>query len=91
MDQRVQVRISGHVQGVGFRYYAAHVAKELGVLGSVRNTVDAGVEAVGEAPRPKLDEFVDALRKGPHSAEVTAVETAWSDAEGGFEGFQVVP
>ena len=91
MEERVQVRISGHVQGVGFRYYAAHVAKDLGVRGVVRNTVDSGVEAVAEAPRPTLDEFVDALKRGPHAADVTGVETAWSEAEGGFDGFQVVP
>jgi len=91
MDERVQIRVNGHVQGVGFRYYAAHVAKDLGVKGTVRNTVDAAVEAVGEGPRPTLDEFVDALKRGPHAAEVTGVETAWSDAEGGFDGFEVVP
>ena len=90
MDERVQVRISGHVQGVGFRYYAAHVAKELGVLGSIRNTMD-GVDVVGEGPRPKLDEFVDALSKGPHTAEVTDVITAWSTPSGEFSDFAVVP
>lgn len=91
MDERVRVHVSGHVQGVGFRYYAAHVARELGVRGSVRNTIDGGVEAVAEGPRPTLDSFVDALSKGPHSAEVGEVTTAWSDAQGEFTDFAVMP
>lgn len=91
MDERVQVHVSGHVQGVGFRYYAAHVAKDLGVRGTIRNTIDGGVEAVVEGPRPTLDEFVDALRKGPHAAEVTDVTTAWSQSSGEFSDFAVVP
>jgi acylphosphatase len=91
MDERVQVQISGRVQGVGFRYYAAHVARDLGVCGTVRNTVDGGVEAVAEGSRPVLDEFVDALRRGPHSAEVDDVATAWSESKGEFSDFAVVP
>jgi acylphosphatase len=91
MDERVQVRVSGHVQGVGFRYYAVHVARDLGIRGIVRNTSDGGVEAVAEGPRPILDQFVDAFRRGPHSAEVADAATAWSAATGDFQDFAVVP
>jgi len=90
MDERVQVLVSGRVQGVGFRYFAAHVARDLGVRGIVRNTSE-GVEAVAEGARPSLDQFVDAMRRGPHSAEVTDVTTAWSDAKGAFAGFSIEP
>ena len=48
MTKRVQARVSGRVQGVGFRYYADHVAEQLGLAGTVRNTADGGVEAVAE-------------------------------------------
>ncbi len=89
MTKRVQAQISGRVQGVGYRYYAAHVAGQLGVVGVVRNTLD-GVEAVAEAEEESLHEFLRALRHGPHAAEVTAVATAWDEPTGEFEGFAAV-
>ena len=90
MMKRVQARISGRVQGVGFRFYAAHVAGELGVVGTVRNTADGGVEAVAEGDEAKLHEFLVALHHGPHAAEVTEVATAWDEPTGEFTGFAAV-
>jgi acylphosphatase len=90
MKRRVQARVMGRVQGVGFRYYADHVAEQLGVVGTVRNTMDGSVEAVAEGDEATLHEFLAALRRGPHAAEVTQVETAWDDPTGEFSGFAVV-
>lgn len=87
MNKRVQARVSGRVQGVGFRYYAAHVAQGLGLVGTVRNTPDGCVEAVAEGDEVKLHEFLVALHRGPHSAEVTEVATAWDEPSGEFAGF----
>ena len=90
MTKRVQARVSGRVQGVGFRYYADHVAEQLGVVGTVRNTADGGIEAVAEGEEATLHEFLAALRRGPHAAEVTEVATAWDDPTGEFSGFSVI-
>lgn len=90
MAKRVQAHVSGRVQGVGFRYYAAHVAQELGVVGTVRNTSEGGVEAIAEGEAPTLENFVAALQRGPHTAEVAEVTTAWSDATGEFSRFTTV-
>ncbi len=90
MTKRVQARVTGRVQGVGFRYYADHVAEQLGVVGTVRNTGDGGIEAVAEGDEAKLHEFLAALRHGPHAAEVTEVATAWDDPTGEFTGFAVI-
>ena len=90
MTRRVQARVSGRVQGVGFRYYASHVAGQLGVAGTVRNTADGGVEAVAEGDEAVLHEFLAALRRGPHAAEVTEVATAWAEPSGEFSGFIVI-
>jgi acylphosphatase len=87
MNKRVQARVSGRVQGVGYRYFATHVAKELGVVGSVRNTIDGGIEAIAEGDESKLHEFLVALHHGPHAAEVTGVATAWDEPTGEFQGF----
>lgn len=90
MTRRVQARVAGRVQGVGFRYYADHVAEQLGVVGTVRNTSDGGVEAVAEGDEGVLHTFLAALRHGPHAAEVTEVATAWAEPTGEFSGFSVV-
>lgn len=90
MTKRVQARVSGRVQGVGFRYYAAHVAQGLGLTGSVRNTSEGGVEAVAEGEEAQLHEFLVALHRGPHSAEVTEVATAWDEPSGEFQTFDAV-
>jgi acylphosphatase len=48
----VQVRVTGRVQGVAFRWQAQHEALRLGVTGWVRNAPAGGVVAhvEGEAP-----------------------------------------
>jgi acylphosphatase len=90
MLKRVQARVSGHVQGVGFRYYATHCAEELGVVGSVRNTADNGVEAIAEGEEETLQKFVSALERGPHAARVDDITIAWNDSTGEYKAFEVV-
>lgn len=90
MTKRVQARVSGRVQGVGFRYYAVHVARELGIVGTVQNTADGGVEAIGEGDENALNDFLAALKRGPHAAEVTEVATAWDAPTGEFADFAAI-
>jgi len=90
MGERVQVRVSGRVQGVGYRYFTQHTAAALGVLGSVRNLPEGEVEAIAEGSKEKLEEFVQALREGPHAGHVDDVTEAWSEPTGEFSTFEVV-
>ncbi|MGO8669967.1 MAG: acylphosphatase [Capsulimonadaceae bacterium] len=90
MADRVQVLVSGRVQGVGYRYFVEHVARQLDLRGHVRNRADGSVEAVAEGSREDLDQFVDQLRRGPHASEVTDLTAAWSMASGEFADFSVV-
>jgi acylphosphatase len=90
MIKRVQARVFGRVQGVGYRYFATHVAEGLSLVGTVRNTADGGIEAVAEGEEAALHDFLVALHRGPHSAEVTEVATAWGDPVGGYSAFSAV-
>ena len=75
--------ISGRVQGVGYRAFAQHAARELGITGWARNLANGDVEAHANGSPQQLDEFDARLRMGPRWAEVrsvTSTEAAVSTA-----------
>lgn len=79
--------VSGRVQRVGFRAFAAVAARREGVRGFVRNLTDGRVEAVGEGHPEALDRFQLALRRGPSFSRVigiTVEEVAPLGETGGF-------
>ncbi|MCC6142945.1 MAG: carbamoyltransferase HypF [Candidatus Hydrogenedentes bacterium] len=55
--RRLQIRISGLVQGVGFRPFVFRIANDLGIRGSVANTPQ-GVIVDAEATRDRLQAFL---------------------------------
>lgn len=88
MDKAVDVRISGRVQGVSFRYYMRERAEQLGVLGWVRNEPDGTVTGHFEGPADAVDALVAWCHDGPRSARVTGVAVSES-APAGVAGFVV--
>lgn len=70
----VDVRVSGHVQGVGFRWFVLRCARALGLTGWVRNTEDGEVEVRVAGDATRVSQLIDALRRGPAHARVEAVE-----------------
>lgn len=87
--KRLQVIISGKVQGVFFRTFTKKRASALGLRGWVRNTPDKKVEAVFEGRRDILQEMLEFCRRGPPGAKVERVEEIWSNATGEHNGFVV--
>ncbi len=55
---RRRVLFYGRVQGVGFRYTTASIARRYPVVGFVRNLPDGSVELVAEAEASVLDQFL---------------------------------
>lgn len=66
--------ISGVVQGVGFRWFAARVGQSLGLRGWVRNLPDGRVEVVAAGDGAPLEEFAARICVGPRSSQVEDVE-----------------
>ena len=60
---RVVTVVSGHVQGVGYRYFVRGRAEAAGLTGSARNLPDGRVEVVLEGPEAALEGPVDAVRR----------------------------
>jgi len=89
MHRRMTVQISGHVQGVGYRYFIRKAAIGMPLSGFIRNDADGTVTVVAEGSEKVLNEFLDTVSEGPAQAEVDDVEVTWSMAFGGFDGFSV--
>ncbi|MGQ0524579.1 MAG: acylphosphatase [Betaproteobacteria bacterium] len=83
------LRIRGHVQGVGYRMYVVRKAREGGLTGWVRNRLDGSVEAEVQGTSAAVDAMIAAARRGPAGAVVTGVEV--SAASGQHQGFEVRP
>lgn len=86
-----RLRITGKVQGVGYRAWTAHRARKLGLVGWVRNLTDGSVEAVIQGPRETLAKMIAACHAGPPLARVTEVKS--DDVAGGdnFAAFTQMP
>ncbi|HEX2193573.1 MAG TPA: acylphosphatase [Candidatus Limnocylindria bacterium] len=90
--QRLTARITGRVQGVGFRWWARSRAEALDLTGWVKNDADErSVTVVAEGDRERLDELERLLRIGPASARVEGVDARREPASGGFERFEISP
>lgn len=66
----LHARISGRVQGVGFRWHSQWQAERLGLRGWVRNLSDGDVELWAEGDEPALDALARWLAHGPPAARV---------------------
>ena len=85
-----RLRITGRVQGVGYRAWAMQVATRLGLRGWVRNRTDGSVEALVIGEDDAVARMIEACREGPFGARVSDV--AISDAEDdGSAGFRAKP
>jgi acylphosphatase len=80
--------VSGHVQGVGYRYFVRGLAAERGLTGSARNLPDGRVEVVLEGADDDVRATVAALSGPDAPGTVTAVDVRGETARGS-SGFTV--
>jgi acylphosphatase len=85
----LQATVYGRVQGVFFRAFVTRYARELGLVGYVRNLPDGAVEVGVEGERQQLERLVSYLEVGPPGARVKEVDTRWSAYTGAFPDFRV--
>jgi len=88
-----QIRVSGRVQGVGYRYALRDEARRLGVKGWVRNRADGSVEALLQGDDEAVAALVAWAQRGPRAARVHAVRDEPLGPDGGHacSDFEIVP
>jgi acylphosphatase len=90
-DERLTARITGRVQGVGFRWWTVRQAEALELVGWVMNANDErSVEVVAEGEPGPLAELERRLRAGPSGARIDSVEVERGPASGEFRRFGIM-
>lgn len=70
----VEIRVTGDVQGVGFRAGTRRRAAELGLTGTAENMDDGSVRIRMTGPRPAIEALTAWCHRGPPAARVTGVD-----------------
>lgn len=84
-------RVTGRVQGVGFRWWTRSLATELGLTGAVRNLADGSVVVHARGTDARLADLRAGLAQGPPGSRVTEVESVPFSADGiPDEGFDIL-
>lgn len=89
MSVRSAVRfvVSGRVQRVGYRAFAAREAERLGLVGHAENLPDGRVDVVAAGDADAIEALSCALARGPILARVDAIERTAITDEGPWHGF----
>ena len=86
-EEMAGFRVSGIVQGVGFRWWTQRKGLELGLRGVVANRSDGSVEAHVRGSADAIASFERSLVRGPSGARVRSVERISSDLQIPLSGF----
>jgi len=84
-----ELKVTGRVQGVGYRYFAAKKANEMGITGWVKNSVDGSVIIVAQGIEEEIKTFTDYLYIGPTRCRIDQVTKVKFNTLANFDNFSV--
>ncbi len=84
-----RAKISGVVQGVGFRYWVLREAFKHRIHGWVRNAPDGSVEVYAEGADSDIEQFEKLLPKGSPASHVKQVLIDYTTYKGTYEEFTI--
>jgi len=88
MKKRLNIIFSGMVQGVGFRFTAEYIARNLGAVGWVKNLRDGKVEMVAEGEESTLKTLLARLNE-EMGRYIRDTQEDWQDSTGEFSSFDI--
>ena len=87
---RMDITVTGRVQGVAFRWYTQKKALSLGLTGWVQEPGRRlGAGSWPKGPGRTWKPFCDWAARGPDHARVDRREYSWSEAAGNFDDFLI--
>jgi hydrogenase maturation protein HypF len=88
---RAKIRVTGIVQGVGFRPFIYRIAVKNHLNGYVRNRGDAGVEILSEGREESIRKFLrDLKEKKPPLAQIYGITTLPLKGKEEYESFTIL-
>lgn len=89
MKRRLNAKVFGVVQGVGYRYFVRRKAIAMSITGFAENLFDGSVKVVAEGEEKDLEQLLNYLKEGNESAIVTDVRFEYSEYKGEFVTFSI--
>jgi acylphosphatase len=77
----VRFHIQGRVQGVGYRNFAATQARNLKLVGYVKNMSDGSVECIVQGPASQVEKLSVLLQQGPALGQVGEISRSEIEAK----------
>ncbi len=84
-----EIKITGKIQGVGFRYFAQLKATEIGITGWVKNSRNGGVLIIAQGNKTDINTFIDYLQIGPTRARVDKISKYKMQLLSKFKEFEI--
>lgn len=85
------IKVSGRVQGVGYRYYVQQLASKHQINGTVRNMDDGRVHIIAQASDEQLDDFKQAIQVPNHRyMRIEGIETEFVPEAKTYDSFKVI-
>ena len=86
----LNMKITGKVQGVGFRFFVQQQAQKLGINGWVSNQSNGDVEALAQGEKTDLEQFIAKVKEGPSFSRVDDVNLNWVNEADQYFGFEII-
>jgi len=88
---RIFFKISGLVQGIGYRWFVRDAAAGHALTGLVRNRRDGSVEGEAQGEKKAIEAFISEIKTGHPSAEIRGVEVRGTEERKGEKDFIIAP
>jgi acylphosphatase len=88
MEKRIEFKVYGRVQGVGFRYSVVHTSKNFKVKGFVKNLDSGEVLVTAEGEKKELERFLQEVKNFSFT-QITKIEVNWKKALNEFDEFRI--